>query len=145
MIARRKQIAILTAQALVAVSFCTAQSPKEISLQEKRMEIRAQLLKLTPIGSTSEQVRKSIQRNLLHAGETAPPLENHPAGITESDHSGPHGVKSIRLRLGGYLADPAIVLLTAPLISHKEVFAEWAFDKKDHLIEIFVDKTSRVY
>jgi hypothetical protein len=82
---------------------------------------------------------------LLRPGESPPPVQLHPAINAAAKDTGGPASKSIRLRLGEYLADPAIVLFSMPLIKHKEVFAEWTFNSKGHLIDISVEKTSSIY
>jgi hypothetical protein len=69
-----------------------------------------------------------------------PALEKHPATGPTAAASRKKGVQCIRLFLGDYLANPALLLLPVPFPAQRRVTAQWAFDKNGRLIEIFVDK-----
>jgi len=116
-----------------------------IDVKDHRAEIREALLKYTPIGSTPKDVLKFISEHLLHQDESLPLVENHGATGPGAEHSTKRWVKSIRLYLGHYLDHPETFFLSAPVLMQKEVTAQWAFDDRNRLIEIFVDKEAGVY
>ena len=116
-----------------------------IDVKDHRAEIREALLKYTPIGSTPQDVLKFISERLLHQDESLPSVENHGVTGPSAKRSPKHGVKSIRLYLGHYLDHPETFFLSAPVLMQKEVTAQWAFDNRIALIEIFVDKEAGVY
>ncbi len=147
----RRFVWLCTLAALPAVglpfseSQAQGRSTPSIDPQDHRLEIRATLLKQTPIGSSTTEVQKFITTKLLPKGAPPPVVEPHGATGEAAAKSARKGVKSIRVRLGGYIDNPATIFLTAPLLTEKEVIAEWAFDGEDKLIEVFVDKTSATY
>jgi hypothetical protein len=53
--------------------------------------------------------------------------------------------KAIRVYLGQYYKRLGTVFLTAPMVVHEDVNAQWLFDRHDRLIDIVVEKQSRVY
>jgi len=90
-------------------------------------------------------VLRIIKKNFqTEDGQTAH-LENHSVPTEAVANSGRCGVKSIQLHVGDYFYNPAVIFLSAPMILRKEVTADWAFDKDDRLIEIFVDKKTVTY
>jgi hypothetical protein len=72
-------------------------------------------------------------------------LESHPVQSEAAADSTKRGVKSIHLRLGNYMYNPAVIFLSAPMLLEKEVTVDWAFNKDDRLIEIFIDKRTVIY
>jgi hypothetical protein len=116
-----------------------------INVQDHRTQIRTALLHYTPLGSRSQNVLAFIKGRLLRPDDAMPALENHPAIGDATEKAGARGVKSIRLELGRYLAHAEIIFLTAPVLEEREVIAQWAFDRNDQLIQIFVDKKSALY
>jgi len=116
-----------------------------VNVQDHRAQIRSALLHYTPPGSRPQDVLAFIKGRLLHPDDAVPGLENHPAVGDAAEKAGTRGVKSIRLELGRYLAHVEIIFLTAPVMEEREVIAQWAFDRNDRLIEIFVDKKSALY
>lgn len=137
----------LAALTLAVVSLITmrgqlAAGPKP---EDHRAEIRAALLKSTPTGAKPADVLSFISKSLLKAGAHAPRLENQPAQIATPVASTKKGVKRIRYFLGSYLDKPALLFFSAPLILEKEVSVQWAFDKDERLIDIFVDKKTATY
>jgi hypothetical protein len=123
----------------------TVRGEPPIDVKDHRAGIRKALLKYTPSGSTPPDVLKFISERLLHQDESLPPVENHGATGLSAEHSPKRGVKSIRLYLGHYLDHPETFFLSAPVLMQKEVTAQWAFDDRNRLIEIFVDKEAGVY
>src|SRR5205085_9594304 len=110
-----------------------------IDVKDHRAEIREALLNYTPIGSTPQDVLKFISERLLHQDESLPLVESHGATGPSAENSPKRGVKSVRLYLGHYLNHPETFFLSAPVLMQKEVTAQWAFDDRNRLIEIFVD------
>jgi len=47
--------------------------------------------------------------------------------------------------LGQYYKRVGTVFLTAPMVVHEDVNAQWLFDRNGRLIDIVVDKQTRVY
>jgi hypothetical protein len=123
----------------------TVRGEPPIDVKDHRAEIREALLKYTPIGSTPQDVLKFISERLLHQDELLPSMENHGATGPRAEHSSKRGVRIIRLYLGHYFDHPETFFLSAPVLMEKAVTAQWAFDDRNHLIEIFVDKEAGVY
>lgn len=86
-----------------------------------------------------------IKKDLQEEDAATPRLENHSVQTEAAANSAKCGLKSIHLLLGDYIYNPAVILLSAPMLLQKEVTADWAFDKDDRLIEIFVDKKTVTY
>ncbi len=116
-----------------------------LNVQDHRAEIRAALLRSTPLGSKPRDVLTFIKNRLLQKDDASPLLENHPAIGEAAERSDRRGTKSIRLEVGRYLTHPEVIFLTAPIMMEQEVTAQWAFDEHDRLVEIFVDKKSALY
>ena len=132
--------------ALLCPAILEAGAPQVIvHLHAHRAEIRAALLRQTPLGSSTSEVVRFISKQLLHTNAAPATLEDKPASGPAAEASKQRGVKSIRVYLGQYYDHPEIVFLSAPLVMQKEVSAQWAFDQHDRLIEIFVDKKTDVY
>lgn len=138
-------IVALAAVAMLAIPLAAEDQPKALELQQHRAEIREALLKETPLGTNSKQVLAVILKRLGGDAEKLPKLENHPAVGPEAEKVKQRGTKSIRLLLGQYYDHPELVFLSAPMLSQREVTAQWAFDEHDRLIDIFIDKLSNVY
>lgn len=136
-------IALISWVGDTSVAQNTATTP--VNPETHRAEIRAALLKATPIGSRATDVLAFIRKSLLREGAAVPKLEDHPAQLGAAAESPKRGVKSIHVLLGQYIDNPAVIILSGPLVLEKEVTAEWAFDKDDRLIEIFVDKQTATY
>ena len=151
MIGRFPQRLPLPALALTVLFLArtAAQQPQppspSIELSEHRAQIRTTLLRQTPLGLTPAEVQKFITTKLLSRDSPAPALEPHGAAGESAAQSAKKGVKSIRVDLGQYIDNPAVILFTAPLLNEKEVTVEWAFDAHDRLIEVFVDKKNVIY
>ena len=112
---------------------------------EHRADIRAALLKQTPLGTTISGVQKVIRANFAQTDADVPPVESHGAEGEAAVKSPNRGVKSLRLVLAAYIENPGTIFLSAPLVNEKQVVAQWAFDENGRLVEIFVDKTTRTY
>ena len=116
-----------------------------VDLHSRRAEIRAALLRHTPIGSSMADVVRFVSKQLQHFGATAVTVVDKPASGPAAEQSKQRGVKSIRVYLGQYYDHPEIVFLSAPLVMQREVSAQWAFDEHDRLIGVFVEKDTGVY
>jgi hypothetical protein len=114
--------------------------PVEIELRNRRAEIRAELLKYTPLGASVDDVLRFLNKRLRAENGAKPRLENHSAIGPTAELSKNKGVQSIQLVLGEYLTNPALLLLDAPLPLETAVSVQWAFNHEGKLIEIFVDK-----
>jgi len=90
-------------------------------------------------------VLRIIKKDLQKEGDPTLRLENHSVQTEGAANSAKCGVKSIHLRLGDYIYTPAVIFLSAPMPLQKEVTADWAFNKDDRLIELFVDKKTATY
>jgi hypothetical protein len=123
----------------------TKESPVIVDLRAHRPEIRAVLLRHTPIGSSVTSVLEFVSKQLQRTGDAVVAVENQPATGPAAEGSRQCGVKRIRVYLGQYYDHPEVVFFSAPLMMQKEVSAQWAFDQHDRLIEIFVDKTNGLY
>ena len=142
---RRKLLAIALLMRVTA-AFGGANEPKVVvDLHAHRAEVRQALLRYTPIGSKASQVLKFVAAQLVPSGSALPKIENGPATGPAADGSRRRGVKTIRVYLGQYYDHPEVVFLTAPMIMRKEVTAQWAFDERDRLVDVFVDKETGVY
>ncbi len=123
----------------------TKESPVIVDLRAHRPEIRAVLLRHTPIGSSVTSVLEFVSKQLQRSGDVAVVVESQPATGPAAEESRQRGVKRIRLYLGQYYDHPEVVFLSAPLMMQKEVTAQWAFDQHDRLVDIFVDKKTGLY
>lgn len=122
-------IAAVTFVAVVAAA-CFARP----SLRRPESSIRASLLKETPLGSTSQEVRALVEkrgwldRNYIGSSGFLRQVAGAPAVEV--------GVTSLRGELGHYWELPR------PLPFRTDVTAFWGFDKEGHLIDIWVWKTT---
>jgi len=135
---------------VVVVATMSASSAQQVppvrpDLRSHRADIRRALLQATPLGSSAENVLRIIKKDLQKEGDPTLRLENHSVQTEGAANSAKCGVKSIHLRLGDYIYNPAVIFLSAPMPLQKEVTADWAFNKDDRLIELFVDKKTATY
>jgi hypothetical protein len=141
-----KLLRILLAALLVTAFRLPAQTgeqkkPLELEPADHRAAIRAELLKRTPPGSTTDQVLHFIHESLESQGdEHRPVVANHGATGPATEGSDKKGVRSIKIFLGDYVASAALMALPIPVPAMMGVTAQWAFDKDGKLIDIFVDK-----
>jgi hypothetical protein len=125
--------------------FAADSEPVKIEAREPRVQIRAEILKETTIGSSPDDVLKFINERFKPAKDTpVPKLRNHPAVGPTAKDSDKKGVQSIRLILGQYLTSPALFLMEVPMIAKTTTSVQWAFNKEGKLIELFVDKDSEL-
>jgi len=118
-------------------------SQVEIEPRDPRTQIRAQLLKYTPLGSSSKDVLAFIKNRLKPDNADKVAIENKPADGQSAESSDKRGTKRIKLVLGPYLTSPGLILLDIPLPLRNTLTVQWAFDKNDKLVEIFLDRESR--
>jgi hypothetical protein len=112
-----------------------------VDLRAHPSEIRAALLRFTPLGSDVTKVQEFVSQELQRPGDEPVTVENQAATLG----SGERGVKRISVDLGQYYFHPEIILLSAPVLMQREVTAQWVFDQHDRLIDIAVEKKSRLY
>ena len=122
-----------------------SESAVVVDLHAHPVAIRAALLRYTPIGSKASEVLKFIATRLERPRDLPLKIDNGPATGRAAEGSNRRGVRTIRVYLGEYYQHPGAVFLSAPMIMRKQVSAQWAFDEHDRLINVFVDKRTRVY
>lgn len=112
-----------------------------IDLDAPRETIRAVLLQYTPTGSSIEYVIGFISKRLERTESGLARITVDPVGIP----SQPRVAKTIHVYLGQYYKHLGAVFLTAPMVVHEDVNAQWLFDRHDRLIDVVVQKQGRVY
>ena len=112
----------------------------EINPRDRRAEIRAELLKYAPLGSSSKEVVVFLRTRVLKKGEPGPVVENHSATGPSAEASINKGIKGIKIELGDTVANPLLLTLSPPLPFHESLTAQWAFDASDKLIGLFLDR-----
>lgn len=115
----------------------------QIDPYEVRAAIRAELLKYTPLGSSTKEVLNFVRTQLQHEGDEVPQVENHPATGELAAKSDRKGVKVIKVDLADYLSSPILLTLVVPMPLRSFLTAQWAFDKDGKLIEIFLDREAQ--
>lgn len=134
-------IASSTLMLLATATPIDAEQPRVvIDLHAPRAEIRTALLKSTPKGSSTDFVIAFISKQ-LQLVEHRSPVAVQPV----SDVSQPRATSRIRIRLGDYYKNLGAIFLSAPMVVHEEVHAQWWFDREGRLLEISVDKKGDVY
>jgi hypothetical protein len=137
----------LLAISLLEASLVRAADPEpgKIEAGEPRVQIRAEILAGTKIGSSPDDVLKFISERFQPKKDTpAPKLRNHPAVGPTAKDSDKKGVRSIRLVLGHYVTSPAMFLMQVPMVAKTTTAVQWAFSSEGKLIEVFVDKDSEL-
>jgi hypothetical protein len=111
-----------------------------VDIHASRADIRNTLLTRTPAGSRIGRVINFISNQLEVTGSIVDMT-------TESAKTSPpsNGTKTIRVYLGQYYKRLGTLFLTAPMVVHEDVNAQWLFDRDDRLIDIVVEKQARVY
>jgi hypothetical protein len=146
MILRRELVVIALLVRLIVVAFGEPNKTKvTLDLHAPAAEIRAVLLRHTPIESKAADVLKFIATRLERSGDAPLKIDNAPATGSAAEASHRRGLRRIRVYLGEYYQHPGAVFLSAPMIMRKRVSAQWAFGEHDRLIDIFVDKRTFVY
>ena len=135
-----KQVVVLLGILLQVnvLGFASDTGAVDIDPSESRALIRKEILSHTPRGSTIDQVRKFVKKQLLIEGQ--PRLIDAPASGPSTKDSTEKGVKSIRILLGRYVTNPLLIVLPIPLPLETDVSVQWAFDKDGKLLNVFVDK-----
>lgn len=112
-----------------------------VDIYAPRAAIRAELLKQTPPASSIEYVVTFISNRLQNTRSGVAKISVEPANIPP-----PPGVaKTIHVYLGQYYKHLGAVFLTSPMVVREDVSAIWSFDRHGRLIDIAVDKRTRVY
>jgi hypothetical protein len=114
-----------------------------LDLRQPRSELRATLLKFTPLGTPAATVLSFLTKHFGGNGTGPIALIDRPAPLRGKRAT--LGSKFIRVYLGQYYAHPELVFLTAPVIAQREVTAYWIFDQNARLIEVDVDKRTGIY
>jgi hypothetical protein len=130
--------------ALLSIAQPTSAETKQpqviVDIHAPRADIRRTLLKHTPVGSNMGTVVDFISNRLEVTGSILD-IRLRPA----ESPSPSRGTKTIRVYLGQYYKRVGTVILTAPMVVHEDVNAQWLFDRHDGLIDIVVEKQARVY
>lgn len=111
-----------------------------VDIHAPRADIRKTLLNHTPVGSSMGTVENFISNQLEITGGVLD-IRVQPAKASSPSRAR----KTIRVCLGQYYKQLGAVFLTAPMVVHEEMNAQWLFDRHDRLIDIVVDKQGRVY
>ena len=111
-----------------------------VNIHAPSTDIRKTLLEHTPVGSSIGAVMDFVSNQLEVTGSILD-IRVQPVKAPSSLH----GTKTIRVYLGQYYKRLGTFFLTAPMIVHEDVNAQWLFDRHDRLIDIVVDKQARVY
>ena len=111
-----------------------------IDIHAPSADIRNTLLKHTPVGSHMGTVVSFISNQLEITGSILD-IKLQPAKAPQSLQT----KKAIRVYLGQYYKRLGTVFLTAPMVVHEDVNAQWLFDGHSRLIDIVVEKQARVY
>jgi hypothetical protein len=119
----------------------TMQRTVVLDLHVPRPEIRAALLKYTPTGSSIQYVVGFISNRLQRTRSGVTKISVERTNIA----SQPRVAKTIHIYLGQYYKHLGAVFLTAPMVVHEDVSAQWLFDRHSRLIDIVVEKQARVY
>jgi hypothetical protein len=111
-----------------------------VDIHAPRADIRKRLLKHTPVGSGIGTVMDFVSNQLEVTGSVLD-MRVQPARAPSPSR----GTKTIRVYLGQYYKRLGTVFLTAPMVVHEDVNAQWLFGRHGRLIDIVVDKQARVY
>lgn len=123
----------------------TAVPPPLPSLDEPRAQIRAEMLRHTPPGTSADEVLNFVTKALPPTPGTPPPaLEHKPATGPSAGASGHAGMQRIRVVLGEYMPNPALLFQPVPLVIEERVTVQWAFDAQGRLLDVFVDKKAQL-
>jgi hypothetical protein len=111
-----------------------------VDIHAPSADIRKTLLKSTPVGSDIRTVMDFISNQLQVTGSILD-IKLQPAKAPAPSRR----TERIRVYLGQYYKRPGTIFLTAPMVVHEDVNAQWSFDPHGRLIDILVDKQARVY
>ncbi|MFW9882718.1 MAG: hypothetical protein ACFFG0_57375 [Candidatus Thorarchaeota archaeon] len=104
-------------------------------LRRDEASIRQKLLENTPIGTNAEDVLKYIKNSIKPSNQNIRYDEVNPASLP--GHV-PTGQKNVTVALGKYWSWEQFSNFDLPLITY--VFAGWAFNNNNQLIDILVYK-----
>lgn len=121
-------------------SAVTKQPHVIVDIHAPSADIRKMLLKHTPVGSSIGTVMDFISNQLEVTGSILD-IRVQPAKASSPSR----GTKTIRVYLGQYYKRLGTVFLTAPMVVHEDVNAQWLFDRHGRLLDIVVVKQARVY
>ena len=110
--------------------------PNAIDPSDHRATIRQKLLELTPLGESFSKV-SGVLNEKFASPEKAPAFD---VKLVPSTRDPAELVKSIRVDLGQFLANPLTLSLPIPLPIVADTSATWIFDEKEVLVEISVSK-----
>jgi len=119
-----RRLKVLIAVVIAVVVFAAVAIPRSLRLPAQYVE--ASLLKMTPLGTTSDEVLRKLQTKgfhptLISTGFYKQKMPTKPEVV---------GTSSIRVELGEY---------RTPFVT--SVTAFWGFDKTGRLIDVWVWKT----
>lgn len=130
---------------LVALLITTAetfamgnQDRVELPIKQPEEIIRAEILKYTPLGSSPEAVLTFINSRLAHEHSHAEPYYDTKNGVQVPQPKGwptVIGERSISLLVGTYGRSLRTIFTV-----YTGVYAYWAFDERDSLIDVIVIK-----
>jgi hypothetical protein len=131
-------LALVLSGGLIVVAMCW--HPHGIPLSGSEDQIRASILKITPLGTPIEEVKVRIQTK-LHSdtfyyfadGGSLPPVVKQ--GEWVHGHW-PLGPRRFGKQFGSIIGQSGI-----PLLTEEDVGAYFAFDANDRLADVFVGKT----
>jgi hypothetical protein len=118
----------------------TKQPTVIVDIHAPSTDIRKRLLKHTPVGSSIGTVTDFISNQLEVTGSILD-IRVQPTKAPSPSR----GRKTIRVYLGQYYKRLGAFFLTAPMVVHEDVNAQWLFDRQGRLVDIVVDKQARVY
>ena len=118
----------------------TKQPQVIVDIHAPSVDIRKTLLKSTPVGSDIRTVMDFISNQLQVTGSILD-IRLQPAKAPAPSRR----TERVRVYLGQYYKRPGTIFLTAPMVVHEDVNAQWSFDRHGRLIDILVDKQARVY
>jgi hypothetical protein len=142
----RPKLILCLAFALSGV-LCGCTTPHGVSLSKPVEQIRASILKITPLGTPFEGVKMSIHTK-IHPDSFY--YDKHANGLPGTGVAtggggpiiwdrwplgGEHHGKEIGCQIGS---------IGIPLWNEENVCADWVFDDKDRLADVFVYKTSNL-
>lgn len=125
------------------VSGWSAEPAGKIDLRQHAPEIRALLLRSTPIGASTDGVLAFVGKHLPADADRAVKLSDGPVAAPEKTK--PRGAKFLRVYLGEYYDHPEVVFLTAPILMERQVRAIWIFDARNRLLDLVVEKKTGTY
>ena len=129
---------ILVTLSWLLVTSCGSNSRHEVSMFDDEGDIYSLVIHNTPLGSASFEVLEFINKHLVHQ-KILPPQYSESSGmrIPYKDEAGitkTIGAKSITVHIGDYPTPHSFFLLK------ERIFISWAFDERNELISVYVNK-----